>query len=138
MDDVRHPFMEICERLLIEADEIVGERRRVLRIMESRRHGNIRKVLVFSLQGAIQRRDVMVLGLQPCRPLRLEDGAVFAVQTQRFVGKTDGMDGLAVFDERNDDAEVLFDDGAGLGSVDAVSEEAACAFLEVWIFFLRP
>ena len=38
------------------------------------------------------------------------------------------MDGLAVFDEWDDDAEIFFNDGARFRGVDAVSEEAACAF----------
>ena len=85
--------------------------------------------IVVILSGdAVQRGDVMVLRLQPGGPLRLEDGAVFAVQTQWFIGEADGMDGLSVLNHWNDDAEILFDDGAGLWSVDAVSEEAACAF----------
>ena len=74
MDDVRHPFVEICERLLVEADEIVDERCRIFCVVNGRGHGDFRKVLVFSLQCAVQRRDVMVLRLQPGGPLRLEDG----------------------------------------------------------------
>ena len=53
MDDVRHPFVEVRECLLVEADEIVDKRRGVLRKMKSSGYGDILKILVFRFEGGI-------------------------------------------------------------------------------------